>query len=399
MLYRGRINAFFGEPEAGKTLLAQLAVVQEIAKGNCVVYVDYEDSKESAVERLRALGAKDDDIAQHFIYFDAQHPMLDDKAEELLSELIEQRGPVTLAVFDGVTAAMSMGQLDPIDGSDVTRFYAAAPRWFADHGAAVLLLDHVAKDKMGRGRWAIGSERKVSAIDGAAYTLKTVKTFGRGRTGKVEVAIAKDRPGYVRQHEGQGQTIAIFEPRSLDDGKIEVRLLPAEQASEDGSFRRTIYMDRVSKVLETASGPLTARAVRELTEGKNEYIGSALQALVQEGYVQSKPGPRNSTLYLSIKLFRDGTPPPGVVFAPKDDEDCEDEMDEPLITSLRTTPVLPGPPPKGVGTRNQSNRQIPGTTGNRSGTTTANGEPENNRGRRTPLAGGQRFVSIVRQAR
>ncbi len=264
MLYRGRVNAFFGEPEAGKTLLAQLAVVQEIAKGNCVVYVDYEDSKESAVERLRALGAKDDDIAEYFIYFDAQHPILDDQAEEVLSELIAQRGPVTLAVFDGVTAAMAMGQLDPNDGSDVTRFYGAAPRWFAGKGATVLLLDHVAKDKMGRGRWAIGSERKVSAIDGAAYTLKTVRTFGRGRAGKVQVTIAKDRPGYVRQHEGQGQTIAIFEPRSIDDGKIEVRLLPAEQASEDGSFRRTIYMDRVSKVLETASGPLTARAVREL---------------------------------------------------------------------------------------------------------------------------------------
>jgi DNA-binding transcriptional MocR family regulator len=133
----------------------------------------------------------------------------------------------------------------------------------------------------------------------------------------------------------------------------------------------------------------TSRAVREKTGGKNEHIAAAIRALEQEGYVQSNPGPRNSTLYSHVRPFQQRTPPPAV-FAPEDDEDFEDEMDETLTKSLGTPPVLPGPTHKGVGTRNQSNRQVPGTTGNHSGTTTANGEPEKNRGRRTPLAGWKR---------
>jgi hypothetical protein len=159
--------------------------------------------------------------------------------------------------------------------------------------------------------------------------------------------------------------------------------------SISGQFRSTGFMERVSKVLEAASGPLDARAVREKTGGRSEHIGSALRALEQEGYVQSNRGPRNSTLYSHVRPFQQRTPPPAV-FAPEDDEDFEDEMDETLTKSLGTPPVLPGPTHKGVGTRNQSNRQVPGTTGNHSRTTTANGEPEKNRGRRTPLAGWKR---------
>jgi hypothetical protein len=75
---------------------------------------------------------------------------------------------------------------------------------------------------------------------------------------------------------------------------------------------------------------------------------SAARALEQEGYVQSKLGPRNSTLYLHIKPFPDRTPLP-VVFAPQNDEDFEDEMDETLTKSLGTPPVLLGPPPQRLG--------------------------------------------------
>jgi hypothetical protein len=384
LLYPGRINVFAGETEALKTFLALFAAVQEIRQGHHVVYVDYEDSRENAVGRLRALGARDDDIRRYFHYFSSQRPVIDAEAEGVLAKFVDQNGPVTLAIFDSVTAAMVAGRLDLNDGSDVTTFYSAAPRWFADHGAAALLIDHVTKDKVGRGRYPIGSERKLSGIDGAAYLLKTVKPFGRGRTGRVEVAITKDRPGHVRQYEGQRYVIAIFEARSMDNGKIEVSLLPGDRASDDGSVRLSGYMERASKVLETASGPLSAEEVRDLAHGKNEYIRPALRHLVQEGYARTTSGPRgNSTLYLHVKPFPDRTSTPGV-FDPEDDEDFDDE---PPTKSLGTPPVLSGVPHKGGGTGNESTRQVPGTPGNRSGTTSTKGKPGQNQLRRTPLAG------------
>jgi hypothetical protein len=126
----------------------------------------------------------------------------------------------------------------------------------------------------------------------------------------------------------------------------------------------------------------------------NEHTASARKVLEQEGSVQSKPEPRNSTLYSSIKPIRKGTPPPPVL-EPKDDDGLDDE----ILTESGTSTGPVRFPYKEGGARNESNRQVPGTTGNRSGTTTANGEPEQNRGRRTPLAGRQRVVHVVRQAR
>ena len=370
MLYPGRVNAFFGEPESLKTFLALLGAAQELGRGKHVVYADYEDAERSAVERLRALGTKDEDILSSFSYFGSPHPLLDDKEELLLSELIDQKGPVTLAVFDGVTAAMAAGGLNPNEGTDVTGFYGAAPRWFADNGAAVLLLDHVPKDKTGRGRWAIGSERKLSGLDGVAYTLKVVKPFGRGnRRGKVQVTIAKDRPGYVSEHEGQGRAVATFEPQSTPDGRIEPYLLPPEEAGENGSFRPTTLMERVSRTLEDAAKPLSASQVRQRTTGNNQYIGKALDRLVEEGYVESRSGSRNSTLYSLIKSYPDPTSRPGDFF----DDDDEEDVDDMIIRAGSAAPVLSGSPLKGGGTRNQANRPAPGTTGNQSGTSSEKG--------------------------
>jgi hypothetical protein len=110
--------------------------------------------------------------------------------------------------------------------------------------------------------------------------------------------------------------------------------------------------------------------------------------LVEDGYVETTPGPGKRPLYSSVKPFQRGTPPPAgwgpAGFGPEDDEDFDDE---PLTKSLGTPPVLSGAPHKGGGTGNESNRQVPGTTGNRSGTTSAKGKPGENQPRRTPLAG------------
>jgi AAA domain len=382
MLYPRRINVFSGEPEALKTFLALDAAAQEIDKKNHVAYNDYEDTPNIAVERLRALGTRDNDILKYFSYFASPGPLVDDDAKVLLTKLVDEKGPVTLAIFDSVTGAMVASDLDPDNGSDVTSFYRDAPRRFADQGAAVLLIDHVAKATISRGRWAIGSERKLSGIDGASYTLKIVEPFGRGRTGKVQVVITKDRPGYVRQYQGQSHAIATFEPRSLEDGKIEARLLPPELAGEDGKFRPSGYMERGSIVLEVAADPLNATAVRKAVGGNYTHTETALQRLIEEGYVKSRPGPRGSTLYWSVKAFRKGTPPPAV-FGPEDEEDFDDE---PLTKSGTSTGSVRFPY-KGGGTRNESNRKVPGTTRNRSGTTNAKENPEHNQPRRTPLAG------------
>ena len=68
LLYPGRINALIGETESCKTWVAQAVVAQELKAGHHVIYADFEDGPESAVERLRALGVKPDEIAENLTY-------------------------------------------------------------------------------------------------------------------------------------------------------------------------------------------------------------------------------------------------------------------------------------------------------------------------------------------
>src|SRR6516165_1202314 len=56
VLYPGRIHAINGEPESGKTWLAQFLAAQELAGGHKVLYLDYEDGPAAFASRMAALG-------------------------------------------------------------------------------------------------------------------------------------------------------------------------------------------------------------------------------------------------------------------------------------------------------------------------------------------------------
>jgi hypothetical protein len=88
----------------------------------------------------------------------------------------------TLAVIDSVTEAMSLLGLNPYDSTETAEFFAQLPRPLAEGGAAVVLLDHVVKDRDNRGRWAIGAQHKMAGSD-VCFSLEAIRPFGRGLTG------------------------------------------------------------------------------------------------------------------------------------------------------------------------------------------------------------------------
>jgi hypothetical protein len=300
LLYPARLNLFIGETESLKTWAALVAARQELSAGHHVVVVDYEDTPESGVERLRALGASAEEIAEHLTYI-RPDGRFDELAQAIVADRIALLGPVSLAIVDSITEAMSQVGLDPSKGPDVAAFYSGFPRWFARTGAAVLLIDHVTKSAEGRGRWAIGSERKLSGLDGAAYAFDTLVPFGRERTGKVKITVSKDRCGHVRQHEGAGRVIAQLELKSWPDGGVTTTLSAPEMASE-GSFRPTVLMEKLSQAIEQNPG-LTSRALRSAVRGKNDAKDLALELLVNEDYVAVEPGPRGARLHHPLRPF------------------------------------------------------------------------------------------------
>lgn len=307
LLYRGKCHAFNGESESGKSWAALIACVQAIQAGGHVLYLDFEDTAETVVTRLLALGAKPAQVLEFFHYVEPHEPVFTKggkftPANTDLADTLD-RYPLTFAVIDGVTEAMTMHGLSLIDNAEYATFHGALPKRLALTGAAVVQIDHVTKDRENRGRWAIGAQHKLAAMDGAVFSFSVVKPFGLGRHGVCKVSVEKDRPGQLRQH-AKGKRIADLHLDSHPDThsltwQIEV---PDTAEASDGTIHPTVVMERVSRLLEDNPQGLSKRSIRAGVAGGNDMIDLALE-LLQNGYVAVEPY-GNSHLHTSIKAYR-----------------------------------------------------------------------------------------------
>lgn len=305
LLYPGKVHTLNAEPEAGKSWIGQGACAQEIMAGHHAVYVDFEDDAAAVVGRMLELGCQPAEIIEFFHYVRPDEA-LDASARIRIGALCDAYHP-TVAVVDGVTEALSLNGWKSNVDVDVAGFFAALPRPLARSGAAVLLLDHVTKDKETRGRWGIGSQHKLAGVDGATYGLDAVKPFSRGNSGLGRLWIYKDRHGKVRPHAAGQKLIAEVHFVSLEEGGVvSVELRPPTAQSGDGAFRPTGYMERVSRVLELSGGvAMSTNDVEAAVRGKAKMIGAALLALVSEGFADVDPGARGARMYRSTRPFRE----------------------------------------------------------------------------------------------
>jgi hypothetical protein len=159
------------------------------------VFVDFEDSAFAVLTRLRDLGVDDELIASRFHYVRPTEPLTDEAWLDLAPIL--GKAPA-LAVLDGVSEAMVLHGLELERNTDVAQFIAMLPRRLAGCGAATVWLDHVAKAKETRGRFALGAQHKLAGLDGAAYVFEPLRPFGRGIDGASTITVSKDRSGFVR---------------------------------------------------------------------------------------------------------------------------------------------------------------------------------------------------------
>jgi len=98
---------------------------------------------------------------------------------------------------------------------DYTRIHREVFTPLAEAGAAVLVLDHVAKTALSTG-YATGTGAKKRAMNGAYYAVKVIERFTPGEGGAASLTILKDRPGGVRANT-QSETAAVFRLDSRAD--------------------------------------------------------------------------------------------------------------------------------------------------------------------------------------
>jgi hypothetical protein len=294
LLYSGKVHSFAGEPESGKSWLALEACRQVIEPGGFTTYLDFEDQAPGLVARLRALGTDDNAIRERFRYVRPDEPLTKAGRDDL--DRAMESAPA-LAVVDGVTEAMTLLGLSPLDNADVAKFNEQIPRRIVRSGAAVVLIDHVTKAKDGRGRWAIGAQHKLAGIDGAAYMFEVLRPFGRGLEGVARIEVTKDRPGFVRASAAGGKVVGELHMFSMDGDRVAIEVRPVRHAPGGGL---SPSRQRVLAVLEGPDRPLTVQEIgdRLAEDGqgsplKRRTIQNALEELSEPGKAVDGDQPGN----------------------------------------------------------------------------------------------------------
>ncbi|MCV7505200.1 helicase RepA family protein [Micrococcus luteus] len=307
LLYPGHVHSVAGESESGKSMLMLAVVVETIAAGGRVLFIDYESDPATVVDRLVKMGANPSELADHLDYVQPQTDPVNGPYLEASAWSAVKATRYELAVLDGVTEALSVSGVASIDNDEVTGWIRRVPRALArSTGAAVVLVDHVTKSSEGRGRFAIGAQSKLSALDGAAFIVEPLAPLGVGMCGRLAVRVGKDRPGRIRGHGGawrksdRTQAVAVAVIDSTDPARIVYTLEPPardlspEQAQAEAAedLRR-----RIVEWIRDRPSPPTFNDITKAVSGSRDGIRGALDGLIAAGEVATVPGPRKSTLH------------------------------------------------------------------------------------------------------
>jgi hypothetical protein len=294
LLYPSRVHAFQGESESLKSWAAQFATKQTIAAGGDVLYIDFEDDAAGVVARLLALGLASAEIAAHLVYIRPDEPLRTryDEATRAAADLAQAFAArsFALCIIDGVTEAMTTEGLDLLSNADIATWMRRLPRRIAKTGAAVVVIDHLPKDRMNQGRYAIGGQHKLAGLTGAAYKFVVTRYFSRaaGTTpveGRVLITVEKDRPGYVRGRAIEDK-IAELHLTSYPDGGVSASLEPPMEGGEvDDRVAR-----RIVDFLSVYDGS-SKNKIELGVEGNAKAIRSALSWMADpmHGWVRVEP--------------------------------------------------------------------------------------------------------------
>lgn len=277
MFYANQVNILFGEPESGKTFVALAAIVECLNKGGRAVFLDMDhNGMEGIAARLLDLGAP--------------APILGDLDRFRYKEP-EDRQDLMEAVADlkawhpGVAVLDSIGELMPTMGlssnspDDFTIAHTSVLKPLAMAGAAVIAIDHVAKNTESKAQGPTGTAAKSRAAGGTMLRVTVKDAFTPGHGGAAYLNVKKDRHGGLRSNaprgdkEPLGGTFKLF-----PDGNFAVF------AAQDGErMPEAVPAVDLAELKSLDPPPTTVREARERLNWGNDRATAAMRVFKQQG--------------------------------------------------------------------------------------------------------------------
>jgi hypothetical protein len=299
LFYPAKVHSLHGESESGKSLVLMGEAARLMKAGEDVLWITFDSDEEEDVARAVRFGATAEEIITHLHYI---RPEISPQgAVESYKAMLSR--PYALAVIDGVVDAMGLitagAKGDP--NEVFSAFFRILPKRIATlTRAATIMVDHVAKNEEGRGRFAIGAQAKMASITGAAYLCEPDKDAApmAGGIGTVVLRVGKDRPAGVRRYCGprRARDRTQEAARVTFDDTGEFTLMTVDPPETD-PFEITDavdgprvdlplgIMEEVSKFLEERPGGVVKRDVEAALKGKADRLRLAINELVRLDYV------------------------------------------------------------------------------------------------------------------
>ncbi|WKN47128.1 DnaB-like helicase N-terminal domain-containing protein [Nocardioides sp. Arc9.136] len=302
LFYAGRHNGVFGDPEGGKTWLAQVAGVEALHAGQTFAMIDVDhNGQDHTAARLLLLGARPDQIADpdRFRYYE---PEDSDQLRAAVTEIT--RLAPAVVVIDSLGEVLPMLGVKSVDNDEITAALRTIVMPPAKAGSCVISVDHLPKSAEARTTgYAIGGTAKKRAVDGAYLRVEARQQPTPGGIGRITLRIEKDRTGELRKSSGGGYagtfTLDSTQPHvtTWSIGRDEI------PKNDDGTFRKTVLMERISKYIEDHD-QCTQTEIVDAVGSKKEWVRDAINVLVSEGYVARIDGARRAKLHHSIAPYR-----------------------------------------------------------------------------------------------
>lgn len=200
IFYRSKVNILLGPPESGKTLALQCIALDTIADGGHVLHIDLDhNGLQLTMQRYASLvGNAAPMIAalsdpERFRYTQPDDPA---NLDAIITDT--HTWQPDLIILD------SLGELIPLYGGDsnsaddYSTIHRRTLTTLANTGAAVVAVDHEAKNRDSARYGAAGTMAKKRAVDGLMLRASIRQPFAPGRGGIAALLIVKDRPGGAR---------------------------------------------------------------------------------------------------------------------------------------------------------------------------------------------------------
>lgn len=316
LAYEARINSFIGEPGGGKSWVAMLAAAQVLndPDGGAVMMLDFEDTKKSIANRLLSLGVPRQALATRFGYANPEQAPNSDAFEDIARDL--NRFRPALIIVDGVNAAMTLMGLELKENTDANKFHQVLLKPLTALGSTIITIDHVAKSRESRNGYAIGAQAKKAMADGVVIEVRAKDKFGRGKMGKLELFLQKDKHGGVqaktKSRGNQGDYLATFVLDARIDGALKAELYFDDKEEVDergipkGEQRLIAKMIEISNYLarnDPERQGISKNKIALAVPGKESEIMGALNQLVEIRHVEERKGARGAKLQVLLSPY------------------------------------------------------------------------------------------------